>query len=53
MFSLNHITDQRKRLAYANPNLINQIELNPQINKNNPKYKNMRPNSKITVKKTH
>jgi hypothetical protein len=34
-----------------NPNLINQIELNPQINENNPKYKNMRPKSKIAVKK--
>jgi hypothetical protein len=27
--------------------------LNPQINKNNPKYKNMKAKSKITVKKTH
>jgi hypothetical protein len=34
-----------------NPNIINQIELNPQINENNPKYKNMRPKSKIAVKK--
>jgi hypothetical protein len=51
MCSLNHTTDQRKRLGYANPNVINQIELNPQINKNNLKYKNMRPKSKITVKK--
>jgi hypothetical protein len=53
MCNLNHITDQRKRLGYANPNLINQIELNPKINKNNPKYKNMRLKSKITAKKTH
>jgi hypothetical protein len=27
------------------------MELNPQINENNPKYKNMRLNSKITAKK--
>jgi diketogulonate reductase-like aldo/keto reductase len=51
MCRLNHTTDQRKRLGYVNPNVINQIELNPQINKNNLKYKNMRPKSKITVKK--
>jgi hypothetical protein len=35
----------------VNPNLINQIELNPQINENNLKYKNMRPKSKIVEKK--
>jgi hypothetical protein len=51
MCILNHTTDQRKRLGYVNPNLINQIELNPQINENNPKYKNMMPKSKITAKK--
>jgi hypothetical protein len=34
----------------VNPNLINQIELNPQINENNPKYKNMRLKSKIAAK---
>jgi hypothetical protein len=51
MCSLNHTTNQRKRLGYANPNLINEIELNPQINKNNPKYNNMRPKSKIAVKR--
>jgi hypothetical protein len=51
MCSLNHTTDQKKRLGYANPNLINQIQLNPQINENNPKYKNMKVKSKIAVKK--
>jgi hypothetical protein len=45
------MSDERKRLGYVNPNLINQIELNPQINKNNPKYMNMRPRSKIVAKK--
>jgi hypothetical protein len=40
-----------KRLGYVNPNIINQIELNPQINEYNPKYKNLRPKSKITAKK--
>jgi hypothetical protein len=40
-----------KRLGYVNPNMINQIELNPQINGYNPKYKNLRPKSKITAKK--
>jgi hypothetical protein len=51
MCSLNHTSDERKRHGYANPNLINQIELNPQINENNLKYKNMRPKSKIAAKK--
>jgi hypothetical protein len=53
MYSLNHTTDQRKTLGYANQNLINQIEWNPPIDENNPKYKNMRPKTKIAVKKTH
>jgi hypothetical protein len=52
MCSLNHTTD-KKRLGYANQNLINQIQLNPQINENNPKYKNKKAKSKIIVKKTH
>jgi hypothetical protein len=34
-----------------NPNLINQLQLNPQINENNEKYKNMKAKSKFTVKK--
>jgi hypothetical protein len=34
-----------------NPNLINQLQLNPQINKNSEKYKNMRVKSKIKVKR--
>jgi hypothetical protein len=51
MCSLNHTNDEKKRLGYANPNLINQIQLNPQINKNNLKYKNMKAESKIAVKK--
>jgi hypothetical protein len=37
----------------VNPNLINQIQLNPQINENNRKYKNIKAKSKIIVKKTH
>jgi hypothetical protein len=51
MCSLIHTSDESKRLRYVNPNLINQIELNPQINENNLKYKNMRPKSKIAVEK--
>jgi hypothetical protein len=51
MYSLNHKTDERKRLGFANPNLINQIKLNPQTNENNLKYKNMRTKSQITLKK--
>jgi hypothetical protein len=39
MCSLNNTTNRRKRLGYVNPNLINQIQLNPQINENNEKYK--------------
>jgi hypothetical protein len=33
------------------PNHINQIQLNPQINENSQKYKNMKAKSKITGKK--
>jgi hypothetical protein len=51
MCSLNHTTDQRKRLGYVNQNLINQIQLNPQINENNEMYKNMKVKSKIAMKK--
>jgi hypothetical protein len=51
MCSLNHITDDKKRLGYTNPNLIIQIQLNPQINENNLKYKNMKAKSKIAAKK--
>jgi hypothetical protein len=51
MCSLIHTFDKSKRLGYVNPNIINQIELNPQINENNLKYKNMRPKSKIAMKK--
>jgi hypothetical protein len=53
MYNLIHTSVRSKRLGYVNPNLINQIELNPEINENNPKYKNMRLKSKIAAKKTH
>jgi hypothetical protein len=51
MCSLNHTIDQEKRLGYANPNLINQLQLNPQINENNQKCKNMKAKSKIAKKR--
>jgi hypothetical protein len=51
MCILIHTSDDSKRLGYVNPNLINQIKLNPQINENNVKYKNIRLKSKIAVKK--
>jgi hypothetical protein len=51
MCSLNHTTDEKRRLGYVNPNRINQIQLNPQIKENNLKYKNMKTKSKITMKK--
>jgi hypothetical protein len=51
MCSLIHTSDESKRLEYVNQNLINQIELNPQINENNPNYKNMRLKSEIIAKK--
>jgi hypothetical protein len=40
----------KKRLGYVNPNLINKIQLNPQINENSQKYKNMKVKSKIVAK---
>jgi hypothetical protein len=51
MCSLIYTSDKSKTLGYVNPNLINQIELNPQINENNLKYMNMRLKSKIAAKK--
>jgi hypothetical protein len=51
MCNLIHTSDKSKRLGYMKPNLINEIELNPQINENNTKYKNMRPKSQIAMKK--
>jgi hypothetical protein len=51
MCSLNHISDTKKRLGYVNPNLINQLQLNSQINENSEKYKNMRGKSKINAKR--
>jgi hypothetical protein len=51
MCSLNHSTNQRKRLGYVNPNLINQIQLNPEINENYDNYMNIKAKSKIATKK--
>jgi hypothetical protein len=51
MCSLIHTSDKSKILGYVNPNLVNQIVLNPQINENNLKYKNMRLENKIIAKK--
>jgi hypothetical protein len=51
MYNLNHTTDQKKRLGFVNPNFINQIQLNPQINENSQKYKNMKAKKKIAMKK--
>jgi hypothetical protein len=34
-----------------NPNLINQLQLNPKINENSDKYKNMIRKNKINVKR--
>jgi hypothetical protein len=51
MCSLIHTSNKSKRLGYVNPNIINQIELNQQVNENNQKYKNMRPKSKIAANK--
>jgi hypothetical protein len=41
MCSLNQTSDTKKRLRYVNPNLIIQLELNPQINEKSQKYKAM------------
>jgi hypothetical protein len=51
MCSFNHTTIKKERPGYANPNIINQIQLNPQINENSQKYKNMKAKSKITEKR--
>jgi hypothetical protein len=41
MYNLNHTSDTEKWLGYVNPNYINQLQLNPQINENSDKYKTM------------
>jgi hypothetical protein len=41
MCSLNYTSDIEKRLGYTNPNFINQLQLNPQINENSEKDKTM------------
>jgi hypothetical protein len=41
MWSLNHTSNIEKRLRYANSNYVNQLQLNPQIIRNNEKYKTM------------
>jgi hypothetical protein len=41
MCSLNHTSGTEKRLGCVNQNLINQLELNPQINENGEKVKSM------------
>jgi hypothetical protein len=41
MCNSNHTSDTIKRLGYVNPNPINQLELNPQINDNSQKVKGM------------
>jgi hypothetical protein len=51
MCTLIHTSNKSKRLRYVNPNLIYQIKLNPQINENNVKYKDMRLKSKIAMKR--
>jgi hypothetical protein len=51
MCSLNHTSDTKKRVGYANPNLINQLQLNLPINENSEKYKNMMVKSKIKAKR--
>jgi hypothetical protein len=64
MCSLSHTSGIEKRLAYVNPNLINQLELNSQINENNKKYEAMNKtkqpsaqihltNEKITIASTY
>jgi hypothetical protein len=52
MCNLNLTSDTKKRLGYVNPNLINHLPLNAQINANGEKYKNMIRNNKINAKKT-
>jgi hypothetical protein len=51
MYSLNDTSDAKKRLGYVNPNFINQLQLNTQINENNEKYKNMINKRQINTKR--
>jgi hypothetical protein len=41
MCSLVHICDDKKRLGFMNPTQINQLELNPVINKKSQTFKDM------------
>ena len=51
MCSLNYTSDKEKRLRYVNPTIINQLELNPQINPNNEKYKAMNKRKRASVQR--
>jgi hypothetical protein len=51
MCSLNYTSDRLKRFGYVNPNLVNQLALNPQINENSQKFKTMSKSKQAVVQR--
>jgi hypothetical protein len=51
MCSLNYTSDRLKRFGYVNPNLVNQLALNPQINENSQKFKTMSKSKQAAVQR--
>jgi hypothetical protein len=52
MCSLVHICDDEKRLGFMNPTQINQLELNPVINKKNETFNGMSNNKRLAAIKS-
>jgi ribosomal protein L18E len=53
MCSLVHVCDNKKRLGFMNPTQINQLELNPVINKKSETFKDMSNKKKAAAIKKH
>jgi hypothetical protein len=47
-----HACDDEKRLGFMNPTQINQLELNPVINKKNETFKGISNKKKLAAIKT-
>jgi hypothetical protein len=49
MCTLLHTCDKEKRLGFMNPTQINQLELNPVINKKSETFKGMSKKKRVTT----
>jgi flagellar biosynthesis/type III secretory pathway chaperone len=53
MCTLVHVVDDEKRLEFMNPTQINQLELNPIINKKSDMFKGMNKKKRAIAIKAH